>query len=65
MPGSLENVLNWCSLFYNSEGCIYDHTNSEILFQIFKNTICMFKFLLHNETMSTIARILWNYDEQL
>ena len=29
MPGSLENVLNWCLPFYNSEDCM----NSEILFQ--------------------------------
>ena len=42
MPGSLENVLNWCSLFYNSKGCIYDHTNSEILFQIFRFSKTLF-----------------------
>ena len=55
MPGSLENVLDWCSFFYNSEGCIYHHMNSETLFQIFKNTICMLKLLLLNDTMATIS----------
>ena len=38
MPGSLENVLNWCSSFYNSEGCM----NSEILFQIFRFSKALF-----------------------
>ena len=31
--------------------------------QIFKNIIYIFKFLLLNKTMSTIAWILWSYDE--
>ena len=36
MPESLENVLNWCSSFDNSEGCIFRHMISKILFQIFR-----------------------------
>ena len=42
MPGSLENVLNWCSSFYNSEACIYHHINSETLFQIFRFSKTLF-----------------------
>ena len=38
MPGSLKNVLNWCSSFYSSEGCM----NSEILFQIFRFSKALF-----------------------
>ena len=38
MAGSLENVLNWCSSFYNSEGCM----NSEILLQIFRFSKTLF-----------------------
>ena len=38
MPGSLENVLNWCLSFYNSEGCM----NSEILFQDFRFSKILF-----------------------
>ena len=38
MPGSLENVLNCCSSFYNSEGCM----NNEMLFQIFRFSETLF-----------------------
>ena len=38
MPGSLENVLNCCLSFYNSEGCM----NSEILFRDFRFSKTLF-----------------------
>ena len=34
----------------------------EILFQIFKNTICMLKFLLLKEELPTIAWTLWSFN---
>ena len=55
MSGSFENALNLCSSYYKSKGCTYLHMIREILFQIFKNTICMLKSLLLNDELSTIA----------
>ena len=46
MLGSFENALNCRPSFCSSKGCIYLHMISEILFQIFKNAICMLKFSL-------------------
>ena len=42
MSGLLENVLNWCSSYYYSEGCTCLHMNSEILFQIFRFSKALF-----------------------
>ena len=35
-------MLNWCSSFYNVQGCIYLHMISEIVFQIFKFSKALF-----------------------
>ena len=62
MSGSFQNALNSCSSYYNSKGCIYLHMIREILFQIFKNTICMLNFLLLKEELPTIAWTLWSFN---
>ena len=68
MTESLENVLNWCSSFYNSEGCIYHLMNSETLFQIFRFSktrfVCLSSLMRQCLPLPEYCGVMMNsYDE--